>query len=95
MINPLWPEKDHRPVACKWYLDGVLPLDKALEKIVRPVQDQKKILPGNAGKTCASCGQMFQPTNNSQRYCPSCGKSKRKQRRAQAERTRRQSQKAE
>lgn len=95
MINLLWPKKDPRPVACKWFLDGVLPLDEALEKIVRPVQNREKKLPENAGKRCASCGQVFQPANNHQRYCPACGKRKRRQRRAKAERIRRQSQKKE
>ena len=95
VINRLWPEKDKRPVACKWFLEGVLPLDKGLEKLVRPMQDQEENLSAESGKRCTSCGRAFLPTNNGQRYCPSCGESKRRQRRAEAERKRRKSSKEE
>ena len=94
VLNPLWGEKDHRPVACKWFLNSVLPLDPRLESVVRRQQEGSEIAIGENVKTCADCGSEFIPTNNRQRYCPFCGKSRRKQRRAQAERKRRQALKA-
>jgi len=74
VINRLWPEKDHRPVACKWFLNGVLPLDPRLELVVRRQQDGLEMAVAKEARTCAECGCEFYPASNRQRYCPSCGK---------------------
>ncbi|MBR3873006.1 MAG: hypothetical protein IKJ26_02440 [Clostridia bacterium] len=89
VINRLWPERDKRPIACKWFLDGVLPLDKELEKIVRSMQDGLAAPDANTAKPCAACKRPFQPSSNRQQYCSSCADARRKQRRAEAERRRR------
>jgi len=69
-----WPEKDRRPVACKWFLIAVLSREPALEKIVRAQQDQSEEPPEDVGKKCVDCGKPYYPTSNRQQYCLSCGR---------------------
>ena len=78
-------------MGCFYFVNAVLPLDKVLESkwlAVNPVLLGRTpfALPGteivedeDIQKTCA-CGNTFLPTNNKQKYCPSCRRKSRRNR---------------
>lgn len=47
---------------CKWFVNAVLPADKALYAEIM----------GRSVKHCAECGAVFAPGSNRAKYCASC-----------------------
>lgn len=69
---------------CKYFLDRVLPLDKALHA---------QLTGGDALKSCAVCGKQFIPTGNRAMYCEDCREQQRKKSKAATMRSQRAKQK--
>lgn len=62
---------------CRWFHEGVLPLDRGLEAVLVQRLNEKR---------CAVCGRKLYQTSNRTKYCPAC--SKRIRRRKETERMR-------
>ena len=67
-------------VACKYFKQCVLPLDKEL---------YATLIQRTSLKNCPRCGNDFFPTNNRQIYCHDCGAIERKKKTAERVRKRR------
>jgi hypothetical protein len=72
VINPLYPSIHDGVVACDYFLEGVLPIDPVLNRIIwaELLREQDVIRPNE--RTCAWCGGDFVPNSSRQQYCPHC-----------------------
>jgi hypothetical protein len=66
--------------SCRWFVEAVLPLDKALEaewRRLRQLKSDPSPTPwAKRERTCA-CGKRFRFTNNRQLRCEECGRANR------------------
>lgn len=62
---------------CRWFREGVLPLDRELESSLLQRANEKR---------CIVCGKILYQGSNRAKYCPAC--SKRVRRRKETERMR-------
>lgn len=82
-------DADH--LLCKWFVESVLPSDKAL---AATLCNSNSVASADADatpfqeKACVLCGQPFAPNSNRARYCPSCALSVRRSQRATSARKR-------
>ena len=64
---------------CKWFVNAVLPVDKALYAEVM----------GQNVKRCAECGTVFAPGSNRAKYCPTCAAKVHRRQKTASDRKRR------
>lgn len=77
-------------IACDWFLEAVLPLDKELHKEVwqmlyaNVLRNESDTLRNESGhiisghRKCGRCGKVYLPNNNRQQYCTACRGQRRK-----------------
>ena len=63
-------------IICRYFLDCVLPSDKALMKSVMGQIPVETVV-------CALCGSKTERTGRNQKFCPDCAKKKQRQRNAE------------